>query len=234
MTCTNGTVPKFLKAVVLAGLAVGGGAAVATGAISGQGKVVNGCYAKSTGALRMIVAKPATSKGCKASERALSWNQQGPQGDAGPSGAAGPKGDTGATGPTGPKGDTGVTGGVGPPAPPGSGGSGLSGYQIVTATSDLPIRDVEAAATCPNGKVAVSGGFAAYLVTYVVGPDPTRTVLGKTAVSGLYRQGVSGPTHLQYVVNASFPTAWEENTELGQVNTLNRLTVTVVCASTGS
>ncbi|MFC8504757.1 hypothetical protein ACFUC1_20600 [Pedococcus sp. NPDC057267] len=60
--------------------------------------VINACYQKNQGMLRLLVG----GDGCRPSEVAISWNQQGIQGPAGPQGPVGPKGDTGATGATGP------------------------------------------------------------------------------------------------------------------------------------
>lgn len=97
----------------------------------------------------------------------------GAQGVAGPVGPVGPAGSTGATGPSGPAGSAGPAGGtglagpagpIGPQGPAGAAG-GLSGYQVVTATGGgseqfdpgnfAPRQG--ATATCPNGKLAVSG-----------------------------------------------------------------------------
>jgi len=121
---------ELLAAAVgaLAAAALAGG--VAWASIPGDGGVIQGCYGKIGGVLRVI----DTAKGqkCLDSEVAISWNQKGPKGDtgpAGPAGAAGPKGDTGASGPAGaagPKGDTGLAGpagGAGPKGDPGDTGS---------------------------------------------------------------------------------------------------------------
>jgi len=63
------------------------------------------CYSKTGGSLRVIDAENGQS--CSATENPLPWNQIGPKGDKGDTGAQGP---TGATGAQGPKGDTGATG----------------------------------------------------------------------------------------------------------------------------
>src|SRR6266540_4279280 len=110
----------LLGAVVGAALA---GGAVTLAAIPDSGGVINGCYQKNVGNLRVI--DPSAGDSCRPSEIALSWSQTGPQGPPGPQG---PKGDTGATGatgpagpagPAGPKGDTGATGATGPAGPAG-------------------------------------------------------------------------------------------------------------------
>ena len=66
----------FLIAAAL--LLVGGGVAWAT--IPNDGGVINACYARSGGSLRVI---DASVTNCKSTETALSWNQQGAQGPQG-------------------------------------------------------------------------------------------------------------------------------------------------------
>jgi Collagen triple helix repeat (20 copies) len=106
------------RTIIIALLAIAGvAAAVGVGyaAIPSGDGVIDGCYNKGSGQLRVIDA--ATGSSCDKNEKPLTWSQRGPKGDAGPAGAAGPvgpKGDTGATGPAGPKGDTGATGPAGP------------------------------------------------------------------------------------------------------------------------
>jgi len=103
-------------------LALGGGVALAT--IPGPGGVIHGCYAKFSGAVRVI-----DTGQCKSTENPLSWNQtgpQGPMGPQGPKGLQGAKGDPGAQGPTGqqgPKGDTGTAGPSGEQGPQGPQGA---------------------------------------------------------------------------------------------------------------
>ena len=87
-------------AIVLAASGVG------IAAIPGKGGVIRSCYAKKTGALRVI----DTGKRCKRGEKLLTWNNKGAtgapglpgaKGDPGPQGAAGTPGDTGPQGPAG-------------------------------------------------------------------------------------------------------------------------------------
>src|SRR6266566_2429096 len=106
--------------------------------IPGPGGVINGCFQKSTGKLRVI--DPSSSRpplrACHPDEVAIHWNQVGPAGPAGPPGPAGPQG---ATGPQGPP--------------------GLSGYEMVEATFVVPaggfVRDT---VSCPSGKKVLGGG----------------------------------------------------------------------------
>jgi hypothetical protein len=74
---------SLLGLVVGIGVAVGG---IAYAAIPDANGVINSCYSKSTGGLR--VAERATD--CRSGETALSWNQQGRVGPTGPQGPAGP------------------------------------------------------------------------------------------------------------------------------------------------
>ena len=92
----------------------------------------------------------------------------GPQGPQGIPGTAAAKGDPGPPGPKGDTGATGATGATGPPGPKGeTGAQGLKGDKgdkgnagsigdivVVKKTGD---RDVTA--TCPMGRVAISGGY---------------------------------------------------------------------------
>src|ERR687897_2810213 len=71
--------------------AVGGGAALA--AIPDSSGVINGCYQKNVGNLRVI--DPSAGDSCRPSEIAISWSQTGPQGPPGPQGPAGPAGPPG-------------------------------------------------------------------------------------------------------------------------------------------
>ncbi|HUZ98951.1 MAG TPA: hypothetical protein VMU74_06290 [Gaiellaceae bacterium] len=145
----------FLIAAAL--LLVGGGVAWAT--IPNDGGVINACYARSGGSLRVI---DASVTNCKSTETALSWNQQGAQGPQGPAGPAGPAGPQGATGATGAQGDPGPTGPQGPAGPAGPAGpqgpAGVSGYQIVTASVAAGGALLTGHADCPTGKVPVGGG----------------------------------------------------------------------------
>jgi hypothetical protein len=66
-------------------------------------------------------------------------------------GPQGPKGDPGDTGATGPKGDKGD-----------SGSAGVSGYEVATTAGVIPAGGMSNLfATCPAGKKAIGGGFAA-------------------------------------------------------------------------
>jgi len=106
---------------------------VTAGFVAAQDTVINGCYDKKTGVLRIVAAGTL----CKNGETGIIWNQAGPKGDTGPQGAQGPQGPQGPEGPkgadgaTGPKGadgamgPKGADGAMGPPGPEGP--QGLKG-----------------------------------------------------------------------------------------------------------
>ncbi|MFN0027826.1 MAG: Hcp family type VI secretion system effector [Acidimicrobiales bacterium] len=96
------------------GAVIAGGALllslVATGAAANvptDQAVIRACVSENgAGVLRV----PSEARGCRRSERELTWNQTGPAGPTGPTGsvgAAGPAGSTGASGPAGPAGPAG-------------------------------------------------------------------------------------------------------------------------------
>jgi Collagen triple helix repeat (20 copies) len=90
-------------------------AGVAYAAIPGSNGVINGCYEKRTGILRVIDTE--AGKRCLSFETAISWNQGGPEGpvgDKGPTGDKGPQGDPGVAGDKGLAGDKGPIGDPGP------------------------------------------------------------------------------------------------------------------------
>jgi hypothetical protein len=97
--------------VTLAGAVVAG---IGWAAIPGADGVINGCYEKRTGILRVIDKE--AGKSCLSFETPITWNQKGPAGAQGPAGApgpAGPKGDQGLAGPEGPNGEPGAQGPAG-------------------------------------------------------------------------------------------------------------------------
>jgi hypothetical protein len=127
--------------LLLAATAAGGAAVYAHASNPSTPPVIYACVNSSSGTIKIV----STAETCKGNDTALSWNGQGPKGDAGPAGATGPqgtkgdKGDTGATGATGPKGDTGATGATGPTGPKGDkgdiGATGPSGIITTAAFS---------------------------------------------------------------------------------------------------
>ena len=127
----RGTVASGALVVLLASTAV------SFAAIPGTDGVISACYNSSSnpsGQLRVIDVQRGDK--CAKNEKALTFNQTGPQGPVGPIGPAGPQGLTGATGPTGltgpigPAGPTGATGPAGTQGPIGqTGPAGPQGLQ---------------------------------------------------------------------------------------------------------
>ena len=133
----------------LAVLIVGGGVAMAT--IPGSGGVINGCYNKTGGALRVIDTAAAS---CSNGESALNWNQTGPQGPQGPKGDPGPqgaKGDPGAQGPSGPQ-----------------GARGPQGPGATSGSMSVPSAEIGILATLSNGVVLTGICFGSGVMLQVV------------------------------------------------------------------
>ena len=80
-------------------------AASAWAAIPAANGVINACYVKNIGLLRVI----DEGKKCSHIETPLAWNAQGPKGDTGPQGAQGQAGAAGPQGPAGPPGPAGAS-----------------------------------------------------------------------------------------------------------------------------
>lgn len=118
------------------------GAGVAWAAIPGSGGVINGCYEKRTGILRVIDVE--AGKACLSFETPISWSQRGPQGDPGVAGAQGPEGPQGPQGPP------------GPPGPPGE--LGALGVGTTIHTLGAHQFDGGIIATCPQDMRALVGG----------------------------------------------------------------------------
>lgn len=95
----------------IAGLGAAG--AIAFAQIPDSSGVIHACYNKSSGALRVI--DPSAGRPCAPTgETALTFNQQGQAGAAGPAGATGSAGAAGPPGAGGPAGSTGAPGARGP------------------------------------------------------------------------------------------------------------------------
>lgn len=156
--------------------------AIAYATIPGPGGVIDACYSKVNGTVR-IIDSAAT---CAMSEVPISWNITGPRGPTGPTGATGPKGATGATGPAGPVGPTGAagpkgaTGATGPMGPTGPSG-------VVTTAAfggSIPNAPVVPVTTSP----------------IFVGPTAEVTVTGNQRLTGVVTAsvGVADASGVQY------------------------------------
>src|SRR3954451_24403977 len=171
---------KSLLVVVL-GAAVFGVVSAVQAAIPNSTGVINGCYQKNVGNLRVI--DPSAGDNCRPSEIGISWSQTGPQGlqgpkgdtgatgPIGPQGPVGPKGDTAATGatePQGPKGASGATGATGATGPQGpKGDTGATGPQGPAGPNSLPHQ------TCPSGAFVTGFDAVGNIVCSNVTPPPT-------------------------------------------------------------
>jgi hypothetical protein len=175
---------RLLIAAIVAALSFSAGSMfVAYG--NSAGETYYGCIKTNGGTLYNV--NTTAELACKNGDTPVSWNQEGPQGLQGPAGAQGEQGvpgDAGATGPMGPQGDQGPMGPVGPQGEPGpvgptgpqgpqglqgpvgatgpQGPSGLAGLQWVSVTRSYgPLEYFTTVdATCPSGKVAISGGYS--------------------------------------------------------------------------
>src|SRR5581483_133965 len=121
-----------------------------------DGNVVEACYQKSTGQLRIV-----DNSGCSAGERKVTWNVRGPQGlrgDAGPAGARGPAGERGPAGLAGPAGPKGPIGPAGPQGVPGATGpAGPKGADGPAGPQGPAGKDGMAGPTGPTGPVGPVG-----------------------------------------------------------------------------
>jgi Collagen triple helix repeat (20 copies) len=179
---------RWLLGGAIVGSVVAGGVAFA--AIPDSSGVINGCYQKNVGNLRVI--DPSAGDSCRPSEIGISWSQTGPQGPQGPpgpqgpQGLQGPKGDTGATGatgPPGPKGDTGATGATGPTGATGAtgpkgdtgatGATGPAGATGPPGPKGDPGELSLANQTCPAGAFVTGFNSVGHIVCSNVTPPPT-------------------------------------------------------------
>jgi hypothetical protein len=145
--------PRLTYANVMSTLAVfvtlGGGAYAAVSSIPGRDGVIHGCYHKGRGNLRLV---PAHKK-CAKSEKAIAFNQKGPQGLPGARGVRGFQGFRGIAGSPGAPGAAGAKGEQGPTGP------GASTFTTTLAKESEPLTLV----TLANG-VTVKGQCGASAV----------------------------------------------------------------------
>lgn len=101
---------------------------------------------------------------CGDDEQALTFNAKGEQGDPGPQGPPGAVGPPGPVGPVGPVGPQGTPGDQGPPGEQGPPGAGLTGYEIVTNSGEVPDNGHEQLFVyCPDGKTVLGGGHFSFV-----------------------------------------------------------------------
>ena len=107
---------------------------VAAASIPSPAGIINGCY--NPGSAYVRVVDTAVGQTCTTAEKALNWNQTGPQGPAGPAGPQGPAGPAGGFNTVGR-------------------GEACAG----TCTGEWYNTYLEAWAGCPYGQTLVGGGF---------------------------------------------------------------------------
>src|SRR5262245_51890373 len=78
---------RKLPIIIAIGVLLVAGASVAVASIPGNTGIINGCYKRNGGNLKVIDAEAGQS--CPHGYTALNWNQSGPQGPAGPPGTPG-------------------------------------------------------------------------------------------------------------------------------------------------
>jgi hypothetical protein len=164
---------------------VAGGVAAAAGGIPGSDGVIQGCYQKSTGNLRVV----SQGTSCRNDEVGLPWNQQGPTGPGGPRGAIGNTGPTGATGATGAQGATGPTGATGQAGATGSTGpTGATGSTGATGDTGPSGATGDTGPTGPTGATGATGDTGATGATGDTGPTgpsgPGATTVATTVPLG--------------------------------------------------
>lgn len=183
--------------IVLAVLAAAGAAVAAVG---GRGHAssesITACAAKSSGRLRVVSAVAS----CRSSERRLTWNVRGPQGQPGPAGAAGtpgppgpagPQGERGAPGEPGPQGATGERGAAGPTGPTGPAGPrGERGPQGepgrgLSSFDELAGLPCTAAGRAGTISITYSAANEATIVCSVTGGGTTAAVRVNEVMTGL-------------------------------------------------
>jgi hypothetical protein len=166
-----------LLLVLVLGAAVFGVVSGVQAAIPDSSGVINGCYQKNVGNLRVI--DPSAGDSCRPSEIAISWSQTGPQGLQGPQGPKGDTGATGATGPQGPKGDTGATGPQGPKGDTGATGAPGGLNAVVTRDALGTANGSNVDVFCNSGETAVGGSVN-------IIPDGTGTVITSRPVGDTF------------------------------------------------
>jgi hypothetical protein len=172
---------RSLRLLLLAGAALVTTAGVAFATIPGSTGVINGCYEKRLGILRVIDTE--AGKTCTQYETPISWNEKGVKGDAGPQGIQGipgPKGDKGDPGNDGVNGTNGVDGTDGAP-----GADGRDGASVTSATEP-------AGANCANGgSQFTAGDRVTYACNGARGADGVAGPQGPAGPRG--PQGPAGP-----------------------------------------
>ena len=194
------------RALILGGLciAVAAAGSVAWAMTSANDKLFVACAKKKGGALRLVAA----AKDCRKTERAVTWNQQGPRGLPGPKGVAGEDGANGENGldgedgVDGDDGDDGVDGIDGDDGAPGPATKLLYVYSAAEPIAAGPSTETVSSGVCPvTVPQAVNGGIK------VNGLAATVRVRA-TAPKGSGAQATQWETEVENTGAATSVTAW--------------------------
>ena len=158
----------------------------------GNNTVYYACVNNSSGTIHVV----DSSDSCKHNETLISWNQQGPQGEAGQQGVAGPQGPEGlpgaqgVAGPQGPQGDAGPQGIQGETGPQGPAGQdGADGTFSGTLTS-------------PNGRYQLTVDDTGIFLSDSLSGAHVDLVDGHISISGV-DVTVSGTSHVSVISNGT-------------------------------
>jgi hypothetical protein len=136
-----------VSAFALLAAGTSAGAAITGGPVDNSG-VIHGCWTNAAINGTHVVVLQDTGTTCPKGTTAITWNQQGPAGAAGPAGPAGAAGPVGPAGLAGPKGDTGAQGPAGATGPVGPAGpAGTDGNTVLNGTG------------APQGNLGKDGDF---------------------------------------------------------------------------
>jgi hypothetical protein len=114
-----------------------------------------GCVTNSTGAIRIV----SSTTTCKTTEHKIQWNNPGP---------IGPKGATGATGPRGATGSTGPQGSAGPQGPQGNPGT-ASG--VLSVNNSLSVTITASPTSVIQAQITEPGSYMFFANVYLTGGD---------------------------------------------------------------
>jgi hypothetical protein len=158
-------------ALVLLGILTAVGVGYA--AIPSSNGIIHSCYNASSnpsGQLRVIDAEAGAK--CSKNEKALNFNQTGPQG---PQGLQGPQGPPG---PQGERGATGATGATGPAGPAGPGGpAGPAGPSDAYLASHVPSVDIlDSRLNSILTRFLPAGSYALTAKASIAGPNSTSVI----------------------------------------------------------
>ena len=173
------------------------------------------CVNNTTGAITIVIATTT----CKTGFHKIQWNQVGPKGATGATGAVGPKGATGATGATGSQGPTGATGATGTQGPTGATGAtgpqgpaglsaGVSAFQNPNTFSYLAA--LPGVVVLQTGGVPTTGTYYinASILLFVDSADVDAYCYVTPTSSGTFDGIIGASTVPSYILQASVTDSW--------------------------